>query len=97
MRDRDGQRENKSREGEDRNKGERVGRCVGKIDEIVIASCFLMAGLQGRGRATRAAEPLPSASDSRLPIVTNGIHLQRQSWMIHLVNTAQINKNFITY
>lgn len=74
-----------------------VGEWAVKIDEIVIASCFLMAGLQGRRRATRAAKPLPSASDSPLPIVTDGVHLRRQSWMIHLVNTAQINKNFITY
>lgn len=68
-----------------------------KTDEIVIASCFLMAGLQGRQRVTRATKPLPSASDSRLPIVTNGVHLRRQSRMIHLVNSAQINKNFLTY
>lgn len=32
------------------NKIEGVEECVVKIDEIVIASCFLMAGLQGRQR-----------------------------------------------
>lgn len=73
------------------------GERVVKIDDIVIASRFLMAGLQARWRVTRAAKPLPSASDSRLPIVTDGVHLRGQSWMIHLVNTAQINKNFTTY
>lgn len=46
------------------NKRGKVGEYVVKIDEMVIASCFLMAGLQGCRRMTRAAKPLPFSSSS---------------------------------
>lgn len=46
------------------NKKGKVGECVVKFDEMVIASCFLMAGLQGRRRTTGAAKPLPFFSSS---------------------------------
>lgn len=55
--------QNKSKGEEDINKREKVGGCVVKIDEMVIASCFLMAGLQGRRRTTRAAKPPHSSSN----------------------------------
>lgn len=73
------------------NKREKVGECVVKIDEMEIASCSLMAGLQGCRRMTRAANPPPP------PIVTNSVHLRRQLRMIHLVNSGQINKDSIMY
>lgn len=84
MRNRDGgnKPQKKSKGEEDMNKREKVGECVVKIDEMVIASCFLMAGLQGRRRTTRTANTPPPP----LPIVTNSVYLRRQLWMIHLVN-----------
>lgn len=46
-----------------------------KIDEIVIASCLLMVGLQGCQRMT-GSKDLPSAFVSPPPIITIGDHMK---------------------